>query len=221
MATTLKSHIMQRIHKVDHGDVWTPTDFLDMGTRDAIDKALQRLAVHHELRRIGRGLYDRPQINTLTGLPSVPNYQKIIDAIARRDSIRILVDGLTAANDLGLTHAVLGKVVVHTDGRLRPIKLGNLSIQFKLTAPGKLYWAGRPGMRIVQALYWLHDAFPGLSEVEQKTIQKKLIHILQNKKQGDMICKDLKLGLHAMPIWMQKMVQKLLINAKAKTLGSS
>src|SRR3990167_336852 len=209
MATTLKSHIMQRIHKVDHGDVWTPTDFLDMGTRDAIDKALQRLAIHHELRRIGRGLYDRPKINTLTGQLFVPSYQKIIDAIARRDSIRILVDGLTAANDFGLTHAVLGKVVIHTDGRLRPIKLGNLTIQFKLTTPGKLYWAGRPAMRIVQALYWLHDSFAGLSKTEQKSIQKKLIRILQDAKQGDVICKDLKNGLHLMPIWMQKWIQEL------------
>ncbi len=216
MTTTLKSLIMQRIHKADHGDVWTPTDFLDMGTRDAIDKALQRLTTHHELRRISRGLYDQPKINTLTDQLSVPSYQKVIDAIARRDSIRILMDGLTAANDLGLTHAVLGKVVVHTDGRLRPIKLGNLTIQFKLTTPGKLYWAGRPSMRIVQALYWLHDAIKGLSEAEQKSIQKKLIRILQDTKQGDIICKDLRDGLHAMPIWMQKWIQKLLLSAQKK-----
>jgi hypothetical protein len=32
----------------------------------------------------------------------------------------MLVDGLTAANDLGLSDAVPAKVVVHTDARLRP-----------------------------------------------------------------------------------------------------
>lgn len=217
MATVLKSLIMKRIGKAASGDVWTPIDFLDLGTRDAIDKALQRLTINHELRRINRGLYDRPKVNTLTGQLSVPNYQKIIDAIARRDAIRILLDGLTAANDLGLTHAVLGKVVVHTDGRLRPIKLGNLTIQFKLTTPSKLYWAGRPAMRIVQALYWLHDFFAGLSKTEQKSIQKKLIRILQDAKQGNVICKDLTNGLHLMPIWMQKLIQKLLLDAQKKT----
>lgn len=36
--------------------------------------------------------------------------------------------------------------------RLRAITLGNLTIDFKRTAPSKLYWAGRPAMRIVQAL---------------------------------------------------------------------
>jgi hypothetical protein len=34
----------------------------------------------------------------------------------------MLVDGLTAANDLGLSDAVPAKVVVHTDARLRPAK---------------------------------------------------------------------------------------------------
>ena len=37
-----------------------------LGGRDAIDKALQRLAKAGELRRINRGLYDRPRINALT-----------------------------------------------------------------------------------------------------------------------------------------------------------
>jgi hypothetical protein len=216
MTIALKSLIMQRINKADNGDVWTPTDFVDVGTRDAIDKALQRLATNHELRRISRGLYDRPQINKLTGKLSVPNYQKIIDAIVRRDEIRILMDGLTCANELGLTHAVLGKVMIHTDGRLRPIRLENLTIRFKLTTPSKLYWAERPGMRIVQALYWLHASFKGLSEVERKSMQDKLTRILQDPKQGKTICADLQNGLHTMPIWMQKWIQKLLSGAQEK-----
>lgn len=34
---------------------------------------------------------------------AVADYRQIIDALARRDQVRMLVDGLTAANDLGLT----------------------------------------------------------------------------------------------------------------------
>ena len=72
----------------------------------------------------------------------------------------MLIDGLTAANDLGLTTVVPSRVVVHTDARRRPIQLDALRIDFKLTAPSKLYWAGRPAMRIVQALHWLKDTLP-------------------------------------------------------------
>lgn len=68
------------------------------------------------MRRIDRGLYDRPKINNLTGVLETPDYQKIIEAIARRDQTRLLIDGLTAANDIGLTNAVPSQINVLTDG---------------------------------------------------------------------------------------------------------
>ena len=109
------------------------------------------------LRRIGHGLYDRPGVNSLTKQALAPDYRQVLTALARRDQARMLVDGLTAANDLGLTTAVPARIIVHTDIRRRSIPLGNLTLEFRLTAPSKLYWAGRPAMRVVQALYWLKD----------------------------------------------------------------
>ncbi|MGC4011506.1 MAG: hypothetical protein QM805_22405 [Pseudomonas sp.] len=44
----------------------------------------------------------------------------------------MLVDGMTAANDLGLTDAVPARVVIHTETRRRAIKLDKLLIDFKL-----------------------------------------------------------------------------------------
>lgn len=70
----------------------------------------------------------------------------MVEAIARRDQIRVLVDGMTAANDLGLTNEIPAKIIVHTDSRLKPIRLGNLEISFRSTAGRKLFWAGRPAM---------------------------------------------------------------------------
>jgi len=63
----------------------------------------------------------------------------------------MLVDGMTAANDLGLTDAVPGKSPLRSDVRRKAIELDNLVIEFKPTAASKLYWAGRPAMRLVQA----------------------------------------------------------------------
>ncbi|MEO6748919.1 MAG: hypothetical protein ABI294_04935 [Casimicrobiaceae bacterium] len=42
---------------------------------------------------------------------------------------------------------------MHTDTRRRSIQLDKLTIEFKLTAPSRLYWAGRLAMRVVQALH--------------------------------------------------------------------
>lgn len=39
----LKTQIVQRIAKAKPRAVWTPIDFLDLGTRNAVDKVLQRL----------------------------------------------------------------------------------------------------------------------------------------------------------------------------------
>ena len=116
----------------------------------------------------------------LTSKPSSPDYAAIIDAVARREKARFLPDGITAANQLGLTDAVPAKVTVHTDARLRPIHLDSLVINFKPTAPSRLYWAGRPAMRIVQALHWLHDMLPG----DGDSILQWIRRILNDPKQG-------------------------------------
>lgn len=213
-AATLKSKIMRRINSGGVGSVWTPIDFLDLGTRDVVDKTLQRLIINKKLRRITRGLYDRPQINALTNQATVPDYRKIIDAIGRRDQIRILIDGLTCANELGLTNAVPGKVIIATDGRLKPIKVGKLTISFKLTAPSKLYWSDHPGMRIVQSLYWLRDTLKDNPLMDRKLILKKICRYLQNSPQRQKIRDDLQQGLYTLPAWMQELIQELLIDSK-------
>lgn len=205
-----KSQVIQRIRQAPPGQVWTPGDFLDLGGRDAVDKSLQRLIANNELRRIDRGLYDLPRVNSLTGQTAAPDYRQVIDAVGRRDQVRVMIDGITAANDLGLTHAVPGQVVVHTDGRLRPIQLGQMTLKFKLTAPSKLYWAGRSAMRVVQALYWLKDSLKEASSPDQEMVMKKLVRLLQSKQHGHSIIEDLQMGLHTLPAWMQGWVRDLL-----------
>lgn len=195
----LGSRIAADITATLPGRVWVPADFAALGSRDAIDKALQRLVAAGTLRRIDRGLYDRPTINRLTKRPTVPDYREILDALARRDQIRMLVDGMTAANDLGLTDAVPARVTIHTDARRRTIKLDNLVIAFKLTAPSRLYWAGRPAMRVVQALHWLKDTLPR----DGDAITSRLAAILGDKKNGPAIADDLRQGFGVLPAWMQ------------------
>ncbi len=135
-STDLKAQISRRM-QAQPDAVWTPVDFLDLGSREAVDKALQRLTQAELIRRLDRGLYDQPRQNRLTGRLSVPDYRRVIQAVARRDQTRMLVDGMTAANDLGLSDAVPGKIVVHTDARLQPITLGKQTIIFRPTAPSK------------------------------------------------------------------------------------
>src|SRR6266852_4736955 len=163
----LKQAVVNRIGDVPPAQVWTPVDFLDIGSRAAVDKVLQRLVAAGQLRRIDRGLYDTPRLNSLTTQQAVADYRQIID-------------GMTAANDLGLTTAVPARVVIHTDTRRRTIHLDNLTIAFKQTAPSKLYWSDRPAMRIVQALQWLKDTLP----TDRARIVAHLSTLLADRRHG-------------------------------------
>lgn len=203
--SALKSHISALIEAAEPGQVWVPTDFAQLGSRDAIDKALQRMVQAGELRRIERGLYDKPKVNNLTKRPTTPDYRVVTEAIARRDHLRLLVDGMTAANDLGLTNAVPARVTIHTDTRRRAVQLDKLTIEFKQTAPSRLYWAGRPAMRVVQALHWLKDTLNS----ERSLILSKLTKVLASPIHGAAIRQDLLDGFNVLPAWMQSLVRDL------------
>ena len=201
----LKSQVTAIVQSGGPNNVWVPSDFACLGNRDAVDKTLQRMVHSGALRRIDRGLYDRPGINSLTKQPTRPDYRAVVDAIARRDQLRLLVDGMTAANDLGLTDAVPARVTIHTDVRRRRINLDKLAIEFKHTAPSRLYWAGRPAMRVVQALHWLKDTLP----TDRQRILARMSKVLADPLHGEAIRKDLLEGFAVLPAWMQSLVREL------------
>ncbi|MCY4311474.1 MAG: DUF6088 family protein [Rhodospirillaceae bacterium] len=204
----MKPAILARIGNGASRGVWTPRDFLDLGARDAVDKTLQRLTRAGSLRRVDRGLSDKPSFNTLKRKSNPSDPRQVIEAIARRDQIRVLVDGMTAANDLGLTNAVPAKIVVHTDARLKPVSLGQLGITFKPTAASKLYWAGRPAMCIVQALHWLRDT---MGQVDDDAIlMRRLNAILRDPEDGQALRADLLEGLSTLPDWMRNLLLPML-----------
>ncbi len=206
----LKTTMLARIHADEPRKVWTPSDFVDLASRDAVDKALQRQVKAGTLRRIDRGLYDQPGYNQLTQKPNPPDPRSVIDAVGRRDQTRMLVDGMTAANDLGLTDAVPAKIVVHTDARRRAIRLGNVTITFRLTAASKLFWAGRPAMRVVQALHWLRDLLGREGESDQ--VKRKLAKLLEDPRGGPQLKADLAAGMTALPTWMRVFLKPLVEN---------
>lgn len=96
-------------------------------------------------------------------------------------------------------------LTIEWDARRRSIQLDKLTIHFKLTAPNRLYWAGRPAMRVVQALYWLKDMLPS----DRPRVLKRLTALLADPAQGDAIRQDLLIGFSELPAWMQELIRKL------------
>jgi hypothetical protein len=183
--------------------VWTARDFADLGTRSAVDTALHRMSDAGQIKRIGHGLYYLPRLNSLTGQPDPPDHMAVIAAIARRDGLVTLVDGMTSANNLGFTNAVPAGVTVLTNGRSKSISLGNLKINFRQVAPSRLVWASRPAAHLVQALIWLRDA-------DQASVRRRTKAILDDLKHGPAIRADLKAGLGQLPAWLLPAIKEAL-----------
>ena len=135
--------------------VSTPKDFVDLGSREAVDQALTRLVKAGHLRRVGHGLYDRPRFSSLLNRPAPADIEVAVAALARRDGVRIMPDGLLSANQLGITNAVPAKACYITDGPTRALEIDGRTIHFKHVSPRVMKWTGRPSAPVVQALRWL------------------------------------------------------------------
>ena len=152
MDTSIPDKIVARLRRQGRGKVFTPKDFLDIGSRDAVDQALSRLAKAETVQRLGRGLYCYPKINKRLGIAIPPDVDEIADALARQTGSRIAPSGATAANRLGLSTQVPAKPVYLTDGRSRQVRVGNFVVVVKHVAPKELPVGNRTSATVLQAL---------------------------------------------------------------------
>ncbi len=154
--TPIADQIMKRVSVHERGTwVCTPKDFLDLGSREAVDQALSRLVKAGQLRRVGHGLYDMPRMSDVLKRPAPVDLDAAIAALSRRDNVRIMPDGLAAANRLGLTNAVPAKASYVTDGHTRTLKIDGRTVRFRHAGPSVMQWTGKSAAPVVQALRWL------------------------------------------------------------------
>src|SRR6516164_5213938 len=96
---SIDSRILASIHSRGRGSVFVPADFLALGSREAIDIALHRLARKGTIRRLARGVYDFPKEHPVLGLLA-PSADTVARALAGRDRTRLQPAGAYAANIL-------------------------------------------------------------------------------------------------------------------------
>jgi hypothetical protein len=145
---TIDSKLKSRTYGHGRGSMFTPTDFLELGGRDVVDKALSRLAANGTIRRLARGRYEYPREHPELGTLS-PDIQKVAKALAGKDRIRLQPAGAFATNLLGLSEQVPAKAVFLTDGPSRTVKIGRQEIQ--VTTPRTMAAAGRLSGLLMQA----------------------------------------------------------------------
>ena len=162
---SIDSKILSRIYGSGKGSVFTPGRFLDLGSRDAVDKVLSRLVQKGTIRRLARGLYDYPEHHPIMGILA-PSPDAIAEALAGKQGIRLQPSGAYAANRLGLSTQVPARIVYLTDGPSRTVRVGNQEIRLQRTTPRNMGPTGRISGLVIQALRHL-----GQKHVDDAVIQ--------------------------------------------------
>ena len=158
--------MLTRIKKRGQGWVFSASDFLDLGSRSAVDTAFSRMAAAKTIRRVARGLYDVPHQHPVVGLTS-PNIDNVAKALAGKTGTRLQPTGAYAANLLGLSEQVPAKVVFLTDGISKHVRIGKLEISLKKTSPRMMATAGSISGLVIHALRNL-----GKAHVNDLTIKR-------------------------------------------------
>lgn len=148
--SSLADKILKRAQSQGRGSVFTPADFLDLGSRSNVDQTLARLVARDQLRKLAWGLYDYPRVSARLGVLS-PAPDKVAKALAADAALQ--TPGALAANQLGLTTQVAAKSVYLTDGPARTVKIGRQTVTLKHVR--RLPAAGKPAGDVFQALRWL------------------------------------------------------------------
>ncbi len=194
---SIDSRILASIRGRGRGSVFVPADFLDLGSREAVDTSLHRLARKGTIRRLARGVYDFPKEHPVLG-PLQPSAEAVAKALAGRDHTRLQPAGAYAANALGLSEQVPAKAVFLTDGPSRTVKIGSTTIQLRRTTAKNMAAAGRLSGLLIQALRALGK--------EHVTPERRahLKRTLPAKKRKELI-KDTRLA----PAWMHPIFREL------------
>ena len=194
---SIDSKILSRIYGSGRGAVFTPGRFLDLGSRDAVDKVLSRLLQKGAIRRLARGLYDYPEHHPIMGILA-PRPDAIAGALAGKQGIRLQPSGAYAANRLGLSTQVPARIVYLTDGPSRTVRVGNQEIRLQQTTPRSMGPAGRTSGLVIQALRHLG----------QKHVDDAVIQTLK-RKLSDQDKRRLMKDIAYAPAWVGKHLREI------------
>lgn len=199
-AATLSLRVKQRVARQGRKEptrVFTPADFLDLGSPHAVGMALSRMVHSGALRRVARGLYDVPRSHPLLGELS-PSTDALVQAVARRDGVVVQPLDVEATNLLGLSEQVVAKPVYETNGPSRKLKVGEFEIEFRHRSPRRITAAAESSNLVFAALRGLGKGNVTLNRVAH------LQQMLPSKQRAQLL-KDLPLA----PVWMHPYLRRI------------
>jgi len=194
MRESMENKIKNRIIERGSGWCFTPMHFADLGSDASIRKALSQLQKQSFIRRLARGLYDYPIKHDLLGIIP-PDVNEVAKAIAEKDSVLIQPAGAHAANLVGFSTQVPGRIIFLTEGVSKKVKVGNQEIIFKKTTRKNMLSAGTREGLIIQAL----------KNIGKDHIDKKM-HMQIAKLLKDSTEEEIRKNMKFAPAWVRVLV---------------
>lgn len=171
--------IRSRINSLPPGSVFVASDFADIASVKTASRALQRLEGEGTVRRVLRGVYERPEYSEFLKENIAASPDKVARAIARNHGWRIVPSGDTALNMLGLSTQVPSVWLYVSDGPYRKHQYERVTLQFKRTAQKELSSMSDKTALVIQALKAL-----GKNKASDKVLHQIALLLTEREKQA-------------------------------------
>ncbi len=166
------SQITKRIDEASFGSAFVASDFTDIAEYETAKKTIARLEKKGTLRRVLRGVYDKPQFSPLLQEYAAPIPDQIAHAIARNYNWTISASGSTALNLLGLSTQVPADWAYISSGPYKKYTFGNITLSFSHRSDSQIIGMSEQTLLLIQALKAIGPN--NISNADIKRIRKRI-----------------------------------------------
>lgn len=197
MKNSLKQDILDKIKK-DNLKAFVVSDFLDLGSYDAIRQTLSRLEKNNDIRRVIRGVYDKPLFHKAFNMFESPDIGSIVLALSRSFNWNICPSGNVALNLLGLSNQVPSKYIYVSDGPYKEYNIEGTIVQFKHSNKKEISNYSYITMLVIQAIKII-----GVSNITKSHID--ILNIRLSTKDKEIVLKEGK----QTNIWIYEIIKRI------------
>lgn len=175
MANGYSKQIQERIGCVPEGTIFVSSDFADIADTETIRRNLNRLTQTGTLRRILKGVYEKPKYSKLLDEYVAADPDAVAKALARSYHWTIAPCGNTALNLLGLSTQVTAVWSYISDGPYKTYEWNSTKLEFK----------HRTNKEITGLSYMTSLVIQALKTLGKSNVTPEIIQVLSEKLTAD------------------------------------
>ena len=179
MANGFSKQIRERIGAAVDGTIFVNSDFADIADQETVRRTLNRLTQAGMLRRIRKGVYEKPKYSKLLHEYVAADPDAVATALARNYHWTIAPCGNTALNLLGLSTQVTAVWSYISDGPYKTYGWNSTKLEFKHRTNKEITGLSYMTSLVIQALKTL-----GRTNVTAEIIQTLSEKLSEDEKRA-------------------------------------